>query len=116
MSFASNMDLVNLIENISLGLCGTSTLLWISIGTLSRSENGEIIAQRVIMTMCLISALLLFLLHYLGGELWGSRNASRPLAVLAIVVALTASLNIKGKDVQGEINPHQIMKMRRDEK
>jgi hypothetical protein len=35
---------------------------------------------------------------------------------LAIVVALTASLNIKGKDVQGEINPHQIMKMRRDEK
>ena len=68
------------------------------------------------MVMCSASALLLFLLHYLGGELWGSRNAARPLAVLAIVVALTASLNIKGKDIQGEINPHQIMKMRREEK
>lgn len=110
------MDLINLVENISLGLCGASTLLWISIGTLSRSENGEIIAQRIIMAMCLISALLLFLLHYLGGELWGSRNAARPLAVLAIIVAITASLNIKGRDVQGEINPHQIMKMRKDEK
>jgi hypothetical protein len=66
--------------------------------------------------MCLISALLLFLLHYLGGELWGSKNAARPLAVLAVVVAITASLNIKGRDVQGEINPHQIMKIRRDEK
>ncbi|MFL2957848.1 MAG: hypothetical protein ACJZ4Z_03555 [Candidatus Thalassarchaeaceae archaeon] len=116
MTFASNMDLINLVENISLGLCGASTLLWISIGTLSRSENGEIIAQRIIMAMCLISALLLFLLHYLGGELWGSRNAARPLAVLAIIVAITASLNIKGRDVQGEINPHQIMKMRKDEK
>ena len=116
MSFARDMDLVNLIENISLGLCGVSTLLWISIGTLSRSENGEIIAQRIIMAMCLISALLLFLLHYLGGELWESRNAARPLAVLAIIVAITASLNIKGRDVQGEINPHQIMKMRKGEK
>jgi hypothetical protein len=110
------MDLVNIVENISLGLCGISTLLWISIGTLSRTESGEILAQRTIMVMCSASALLLFLLHYLGGELWGSRNAARPLAVLAIVVALTASLNIKGKDIQGEINPHQIMKMRREEK
>ena len=110
------MDLVNLLQNISLVLCGFSTILWISIGTLSRTKNGEIIAQRIIMTMCLISALLLFLLHYLGGELWGSKNAARLLAVLAVVVAITASLNIKGRDVQGEINPHQIMKIRRDEK
>ena len=68
------------------------------------------------MILCSTSALSLFLLHYLGGELWESRNAARPLAVVAIVVAITASLNIKGKDVQGETNPHEIMKMRREDK
>ena len=72
-------------------------------------------AQRIIMVFCSLSALLLFLLHYTGGELWGSRNAARPFAILAIIAALTTSLNIKGKDVQGEVNPHQIMKMRREE-
>ena len=110
------MDLVNVVENISLSLCGVSTILWISIGTLSRTKEGELLAQRAIMILCSTSALSLFLLHYLGGELWESRNAARPLAVVAIVVAITASLNIKGKDVQGETNPHEIMKMRREDK
>jgi len=66
------------------------------------------------MSLCWTSAVMLFILHYLGGELWESRNAARPLAILAIIVALTASLNIKGKDVQGETNPHEIMKKRRN--
>jgi hypothetical protein len=38
------------------------------------------------------------------------------LAVTAIIVAITGMLNIKGKDVQGETNPHQIMKMRAAER
>jgi hypothetical protein len=108
------MEMLDLLENISLTLCGTALFLWISIGTLARSQNGEIITQRVIMSLCWTSAVMLFILHYLGGELWESRNAARPLAILAIIVALTASLNIKGKDVQGETNPHEIMKKRRD--
>ena len=38
------------------------------------------------------------------------------LFVTAIIVAVTGMLNIKGKDVQGESNPHQIMKMRAAER
>ena len=50
----------------------------------------------------------------MGGELWGSRNVSRPFALAALVVAFASMMNIKGKDVQGEINPHEIMRMRKD--
>ena len=72
-------------------------------------------AQRAIAMICLVSAVLLFSLHYMGGELWGSRNMARPMAVIAVIVAISAVMNIKGKDVQGETNPHKIAKMRREE-
>ena len=66
--------------------------------------------------LCVTSAILLFSLHYLGGELWGSRNVALPFALTALIVAAAGSLNIKGQDVQGEINPHEIMRMRKQEK
>ena len=110
------MELVSLLESGSITLCGIATILWIAIGTLARLEKGEIITQKIVATLCIISAIMLFSLHYLGGELWGSTNVARPLAVTAIIVAITGMLNIKGKDVQGETNPHQIMKMRAAEK
>jgi hypothetical protein len=87
-----------------------------AIGTLSRFDKGEIMTQKIVATLCIISAVMLFSLHYLGGNLWGSTTVARPLAVTAIIVAITGMLNIKGKDVQGETNPHQIMKMRAAER
>jgi hypothetical protein len=106
------MDLVGLAETTSVGLCSVAVLLWMSIGTFSRTEAREVLAQRVIAALCLVSAALLFSLHYMGGELWGSRNVARPMAVVAVIVALAGAMNIKGKDVQGEANPHKIAKMR----
>ena len=38
-----------------------------------------------------------------------------PMALVAVIVAISATLNLKGKDVQGEANPHQIRMMRREE-
>jgi hypothetical protein len=35
-------------------------------------------------------------------------------AVISVIVALSSMMNIKGKDVQGEANPHNIMKARRE--
>jgi hypothetical protein len=35
--------------------------------------------------------------------------------VVAVIVALAGVMNIKGKDVQGETNPHKIVKMRAEE-
>ena len=109
------VEIVGLLETGSVSLCGVAVILWMSIGTFSRSEAGELLAQRIIALICLFSALLLFILHYMGGELWGSRNMARPMAVIAVIVAISAVMNIKGKDVQGETNPHKIARMRADE-
>ena len=109
------VDTVGLLETGAVSLCGVAVILWMSIGTFSRSEAGELLAQRGIALICLFSALLLFALHYMGGELWGSRNMARPMAVIAVIVAISAVMNIKGKDVQGETNPHKIAKMRAEE-
>lgn len=110
------MELVYVLETASITFCGIATILWMAIGTLARFENGEILTQKVVAILCITSAIMLFILHHLGGELWGSSNVARPFAITAIIVAITGMLNIKGKDVQGETNPHQIMKMRAAER
>ena len=109
------MVFLELAESASFAMCSIAVFLWMSIGSLSRSTRSEVIAQRVIAIICISSSILLFIIHYSGGEIWGSSNIARPLAVVAIVVAISAVMNIKGKDVQGETNPHKIMKKRRDE-
>jgi len=103
------------IEAASLGLCSLATFLWMAIGSLSRTTESEIMAQRVIATICLTSAALLFSLHYSGGEIWGSKKIARPFAVIAAMMALASVMNIKGKDVRGEANPHSIMKSQNEE-
>jgi len=109
------VDYLALTESASLGMCSLAVLLWMAIGSLSRTPESEILAQRVIAGICLASAALLFFLHYSGGEIWGSKNIARPFAVIAVIVALSSMMNIKGKDIQGESNPHKIMKARREE-
>jgi len=50
-----------------------------------------------------------------AGEIWGSEKIARPFGVIAVMMALASVMNIKGKDVQGEANPHNIMKrMKKD--
>ena len=110
------MELISILETAAITMCGVATILWMAIGTLARFEKGEIMTQKIVATLCIISAIMLFLLHYLGGELWGSTNVARPFALVAIIVAISGMMNIKGKDVQGETNPHQIMKMRAAER
>ena len=106
---------LEIIEAASLVLCGLATFMWMAIGALSRTTESEILAQRVIATICLASAVLLFSLHYSGGEIWGSEKIARPFGVIAVMMALASVMNIKGKDVQGEANPHNIMKrMKKD--
>ena len=110
------MELVSILETASVTMCGVATILWMAIGTLARFERGEVLTQKIVAALCIISAIMLFILHYLGGELWGSTTVARPFAVIAVIVAISGMMNIKGKDVQGESNPHQIMKMRAAER
>ena len=109
------LGVVGLLEAASVSFCGVATLLWMSIGTFARSERGEVVAQRAIAGLCITSAIMLILLNSMGGELWGSGSMALPMALVAVIVAIAATLNLKGKDVQGETNPHEIMKMRREE-
>ena len=110
------MSLVGILETLSVSLCGIAVILWMSIGTIARSKKAEIIGQRTIMTFCILASIVLFLLHYLGGDLWGSRNAARRMAVFSLVLAAASSLNLKGKEVQGEVNPHQIRRLRAEDR
>ena len=109
------MGYLEIIEAASLVLCSLATFLWMAIGSLSKTTESEILAQRIIAVICLTSAVLLFSLHYSGGEIWGSNKIARPFAVIAVMMAGASVMNIKGKDVQGEANPHSIMKRLKDE-
>ena len=100
-----DVELLATLETASISLCGIAMLLWMSIGTFTRADWGEAFAQKTIFVLCVTSAILLFSLHHLGGELWGSRNVALLFALTALIVAAAGSLNIKGQDVQGEINP-----------
>jgi len=115
-ALGEGMSLVDTLETLSVSLCGISVILWMSIGTIARSEKAEIMGQRGIMSLCILASILLFSLHYLGGDLWGSRNAARPMAVFSLVLAAASNLNLKGKEVQGEVNPHQIRRLRAAER
>ena len=66
------MELVSILETASVTMCGLATILWMAIGTLARFERGEVLTQKIVASLCIISAIMLFILHYLGGELWGS--------------------------------------------
>ena len=108
-------ELVDILETLSVSFCGVATLLWMSIGTFARTGKGEVLAQRTIAPLCVTSAIMLIVLNSMGGELWGSGSMALPMALVAVIVAISATLNLKGKDVQGEANTHQIRMMRREE-
>jgi hypothetical protein len=108
------MELVGLLESLSALTCSGSFLIWMSIGTLSRTVESEIIAQKIMTILCFGAAISLFGLYFAGGDLFGSANFARVLAVVCIAVGISAGMNIKGEDVQGESNPHDMMKMRRE--
>ena len=80
---------------------------------MSKTEESEERAQRAMVVLCFGAAISLFALHYAGGSVFGSYSMARVLAVVCIAVGLSATLNIKGKEVQSEPNPHQLMKARK---
>ncbi len=106
------MEPVSALETLSTVTCAGALVIWMSIGTLSRTERSEELAQRLMVLFCFVAAGSLFALHYAGGAIFGSRNLARVIAVVCIAVGLSATLNIKGKDVQGEPNPHTIRRAR----
>lgn len=108
------MDLIGLLETLSTTTCIGAFIIWVSIGTLSRTENSERVTQQIMTIICFTAAVSLFALHYVGGSIFGSTNMARVLAVICIAIGISATMNIKGEEIQGEPNPHQLMKERKE--
>ena len=97
-----------IIEVLAQSMCFLSLTAFIFIATFSRNEKMELIAQNFIMFSLLLTAVILWWLSSAGGELWGSNYLPKPLAVLCVVVAIAARMNIKGQNVSFGANPHSI--------
>lgn len=108
------MDVAALLETASVWLCSAQFLLWMMIATLSRTDRSEDFAQWFMVAISLVTALALVLLDFYDGSIWGSTYAPKPLALLCIVFAAMARLNIKGRNVSQGMNPHQIMREKRE--
>lgn len=109
------MDAAALAETISVWLCSGMFLLWMMIATLSRTDESENRAQWFMVALSFLTAGALIWVDFEGGTIWGSDYLPKPLAVLCVVFAGMARLNIKGKNISNGMNPHQIMKQRREE-
>lgn len=110
--FGEAMAAVEVIEVLAGWSCGAATLLWLLIATVSRQERWERGAQWAVVATSLLSAVLLFLLHGMGGSLWGSRTIARPVAVFAIIMAVVARMNLWGRKVE---NPDATIQRWRQE-
>ena len=104
-----------LVEVLAEVLCATSAVLFTFIATFSRSPQAESIVQNIIFVLLIAAAFVLWWLPTLGGELWGSDYLPRPLALFCVILAVSARMNIKGKNVSFGANPHSIGRMREEE-
>jgi hypothetical protein len=104
------------VETLSQVLCGSTMMLWVLIATLSRSDEAENRAQWAMVILALSATASLIYLDFIGGNMWGSEYLPKPLAVLCLGFAFLARLNIKGRSISQGMNPHQIMKEKREAK
>lgn len=104
-----------MLEMVAQALCGATLLLWVLIASFSRSDLAEHRAQLVMRILSLAAAAVLAWMGIEGIPLWGSTYLPKPLALLCLIFALLAHLNIKGRDISRGMNPHQIMKATRAE-
>ena len=78
--------------------CWLALFLFTFIATASRNPRLEILMQHTLMWLCLVMALTLSLMWFDGQSMWG-RADPRPLAVMCVIIAISARLNLHGKNV-----------------
>ena len=104
------LEIIQLITNLS---CGFSVLAFTFVATASRSEKIEATIQWVIVITCLTSALLLIIIKIIDGDFWGSKITPPPLASLCIIIAISARINLRGKQISRGISPHKIRHLKK---
>ncbi|HIF45873.1 MAG TPA: hypothetical protein EYQ73_03640 [Candidatus Poseidoniales archaeon] len=103
------------IELMAQLTCSISLVAFTFIATFSRNAKLELKVQNFIMFTLMLSAILLWWLHFAGGTLWGSNYLPLPLSVVCVIIALSARMNIKGENVSFGANPHNISKILEEE-
>ncbi|MBA46040.1 MAG: hypothetical protein CMB31_05580 [Euryarchaeota archaeon] len=107
--------MLELFESILSWSCGLVIVIWISIGTLARSQKIERISHNVMSFLCMVTAIGLVLFHFLGGTFWGSPPLANFLALVLVLMGIVSQIiPINGEEIQGEPNPHHLMKLRRE--
>ncbi len=89
--------------------CWLAILAFTLVATASRNPTVEMAFQRFIMGICLTLSLTLIALWFNDEYMW-DRADPRPLAVVCVIIAIAARLNIKGENVSFGANPHTISK------
>ena len=107
------LELIRLSTNLS---CGISFLAFTFVASASRSEKMETLVQWTIVTTSLLSAVLLIILKISNGEFWGSKMTAPPMAAFCIIIAISARINLKGKQISRGISPHKIKKLKNESK
>ena len=89
---SKHVELLANSETASISLCGIAMLSMDEYRHIySRGLGRSICSENNLCFVCHLSNLL-FSLHYLGGELWGSRNVALPFALTALIVLLLLDL------------------------
>ena len=102
-------------ESLLSWSCGLVIVIWISIGTLARSAKIERLSHNVMTFLCIITAVGLALFHQLGGIFWGSPPLANFLVLILVLMGIVSQIiPINGEEIQGEPNPHHLMKLRRE--
>jgi hypothetical protein len=102
-------------ESLLSWSCGLVIVIWISIGTLARSQKIERISHNIMTFLCFITAVGLVFFHFQGGVFWGSPPLANFLALVLLVMGIASQIiPIRGEEIQGEPNPHHLMKLRRE--
>jgi len=89
--------------------CWLAILAFTLVATASRNPTVEKAFQRFIMGVCLTLAITLIVLWFNGENMWGKADP-RPLAVVCVIIAIAARLNIHGENISFGANPHTINK------
>ena len=106
---------VALVESLARTTCGIALLFFVFIAIFSRSEKAEQLVQRLLSVVCFSAAVLLGWLAMVGGEFYGSSALPPVLAFACVIVGLGAGINIRGTNISQGMNPHEIMRMIREE-
>ncbi len=107
--------MLELAESILSWSCGMIVVIWISIGTLARSVRMERIAHNAVTLLCFLTAAGLIIFDRLGEEFWDTEPLANFLALMLVILGIVGQIiPIRGEEIQGEPNPHHLMKARKE--